>query len=166
MFRHSEIYSLLRKRQLQKENQEIDEDATAAPQTPTPALTAVDHPLEEVSGNQTSSYDIARADEPRSNTVKRQKRHKDDGTNGVVEAASPSRRQIRELDGMRSGIDVLDYGEAPGDDQKSRPDFATSLGSPTINPSVAHDTLGNSLEDPGSTQPAKQGKLIWWPAIG
>ncbi|KAI4193818.1 MAG: hypothetical protein LQ346_003828 [Caloplaca aetnensis] len=101
MFRHSEIYSLLRKRQLQKENQETDGDASTAPQIPAPALTAIDNSLEEVSENQTSSYDFAIAEETRSNTVKRQKRHKDGGTNEAVETASPSRRQIRELDGTR-----------------------------------------------------------------
>lgn len=166
MFRHSEIYSLLRKRQLQKENQETDGDASTAPQIPAPALTAIDNSLEEVSENQTSSYDFAIAEETRSNTVKRQKRHKDGGTNEAVETASPSRRQIRELDGMRSRIDVLDYGEAPSDDQVSRLDFATSFRCSTVDPNLRDKTVEYLLEGSGSTPPAKQGKRIWWPAIG
>ncbi|KAL8894841.1 MAG: hypothetical protein Q9207_008395 [Kuettlingeria erythrocarpa] len=166
MFRHSEIYSLLRKRQLQKENQEFHEDAAAAPQTLVPALTAIDHSLEEVSGDQTSSYDIARADEARSNTVKRQKRHEGGGIDGAIEAASASRRQIRELDGMRYGIDVLDYGEGPSDDRISRPDLPASFGSSMVDPDPMDKAVEDPLEESRSTQTAKQGKLIWWPAIG
>ncbi|KAL8748455.1 MAG: hypothetical protein Q9184_007291 [Pyrenodesmia sp. 2 TL-2023] len=165
MFRHSEIYSLLRKRQLQKENQEADGNASTASQAATLTLDTSDHPTEqEASENPMGSCESVKQDEATSNMVKRQKRHEDGEQGGEVEASS-SRRQIRELDGMSTGIDYLDYGEEPSVNQHPQT-FATPTWSLTVGSDPADEAVQHPAQQSGSAQSAKQGKLIWWPTIG
>lgn len=163
MFRHSEIYSLLRKRQLQKENHEVEGDASTASQAATVTLETFD-PTEEASENRMGLCEIGRQDDAKSNTAKRQKRHGDGEQGGEVEVSS-SRRQIRELDGMSTGIDYLDYGEEPSVSQHPQT-FSTPTGSLTAGPDPADKADQHPAQQTGSAQSAKQGKRIWWPTIG
>ncbi|KAL8777651.1 MAG: hypothetical protein Q9213_007763 [Squamulea squamosa] len=160
MFRHSEIYAILRKRQLQKENGHVDEESQTLPVTsdslPDDVSLAygeneVEHMvhgrdqvnMEDISVTKDGGYNPAR---------KRSKKN--------VEITS--RRQARELDDAVADAGFLDYGEDMSISQSKESSDRT------------HRTLINyadqdPLESRTTSQednPPREGRKIWWPMIG
>lgn len=164
MFRHSEIYSIRRKRQLQKENRDADGDFGNAPEPSDPPPASLEHPLEQYLGMQVRSQDNDSTIHEAENVSKGQKPKKIGEKGRRIEVQS-SRRQIRELDGMNTGINYLDYGEDLSISRSGEKLAALDRSSGTQVHSANHEVQQNSQksEIPKSTT---QGKKIWWPTIG
>ncbi|KAI4263326.1 MAG: hypothetical protein L6R35_007351, partial [Caloplaca aegaea] len=171
MFRNSEIYSILRKRQLQRENQEGHEDFSSVTEAVDLPPDSLDHRPEERVRKAIASHQAAGKQGTRSNPAKRQKRNLGREEGWHEEEAASSRREIRELDNTSADVDYLDYGEAPSVGQinagttpseqqsaaRTKPDDADD-GAPV------HSHHLSEPED--DAVPKKQGKRIWWPTLG
>ncbi|KAL9009622.1 MAG: hypothetical protein Q9173_005368 [Seirophora scorigena] len=167
MFRNSEIYSILRRRQLQKENEDADERVGTYPEAANLQPVSLDRRPEQNLGNAIRSSEIIGKDEAGSEPVKKQKRSV--GWEGCrhSEAAS-SRRAIRELDGTSTSVDYLDYGEAPGVCQIGAGTTPPEKSAAQTKPGHAEDGVQSDSHpsEPENAQIPKQGKRIWWPTIG
>ncbi|KAL8862811.1 MAG: hypothetical protein Q9178_000753 [Gyalolechia marmorata] len=191
MFRHSEIYSLLRKRQLRKENREMDEDASVSP-TNTEAPNLQREPLFLVLNDEsiaestkiygpggktlcsmnteeakltdlTDLYGPARENRVKI-TGKRKRKRADQHERRNINQGTTPRRQARELDNAVADVGSLDYGEEPSVDQSNSNSTQTEMQRAQVD-YTNHD----DLEDPQTNQEAlssKEGRKIWWPAIG
>ena len=166
MFRHSEIYSIMRERQVRKENLEAEggeefEDVVSQPERAVKAST----PSEEGEVQSDGEVKEASATLPEHNTqyeqasrVKNKRKREDTDTNyvhGKKYASRSARGLVRELDSAAVEDQVLDYGEEP-----------------STAPPIAEESKQNDLV---ALQPAEQdresqarppeGKRIWWPTI-
>ncbi|KAL9126221.1 MAG: hypothetical protein Q9217_004701 [Psora testacea] len=141
MFRHSEIYCIVRGRQVRKENAEaadnqspqtIEDNGVGQLATETPIETVGDCP-EEPKAHLPKSSD---------GTHKRRKvdRHPRNGQ---------SRRSVRELDAIVANDEELNYGE----EDQGLPDHRVPIPLPESN------TLQETL------YPSSEGRSIWWPVI-
>lgn len=157
MFRHSEIYSLLRERQVHKENREADgEDHTGgliSTGTITPGDTGshASDANENLVDTQRDQYQKStvgpRPTFPTSSSKNKRKRNLED--TGDESGKASTRRLVRELDSVAAEDQILDYGdEAAADVSPTNiaPDEATAAGLPAQNATVS-------------------GKKIWWPTI-
>ncbi|KAL8976503.1 MAG: hypothetical protein Q9177_006842, partial [Variospora cf. flavescens] len=178
MFRNSEIYSILRKRQLKRENQEGHEDFNPVTEAVDLPPDSLDHRPEERVRKAIASHQAAGKQGTRSNPAKRQKRnlgreegwHEEEAAAAAAAAAS-SRREIRELDNTSADVDYLDYGEAPSVvqiDAGTTPSEQQSAA--RTKPDDADDGApvhSHHLSEPeDDAVPKKQGKKIWWPTLG
>ena len=187
MFRHSEIYALQRKRQLRKENQEM-EDGLSEPQADTeiqpglreqPAFDSpkqsVDHFMKHygpggknrcdfhtVEETLTDMMDFNGPDESNgANTTGTSKRRKADNRRKPNDYRdTTSRRQARELDDAAADSGLLDYGEESGVIQSIEPSTERVKLEYTD-----HDNMVDVKTDP-EPAPPKEGRKIWWPTIG
>ncbi|KAI4143830.1 MAG: hypothetical protein LQ341_002805 [Variospora aurantia] len=173
MFRNSEIYSILRKRQLQRENQEGHEDFNPVTEAVDLPLDSLDHCPEERVRKAIASHQAADKQETRSNPAKRQKRNlgRENCWHEEEAASSSSRREIRELDNTSADVDYLDYGEAPSVGQLDAGTTPSEQQSAArTKPDDAHDGApvhSHHLSEPeDDAVPKKQGKKIWWPTLG
>ncbi|KAL8910225.1 MAG: hypothetical protein Q9171_004468 [Xanthocarpia ochracea] len=191
MFRHSEIYSLLRKRQLQKENREMDEESGVSP-TNSEARELQREPLSLVLPDEylsestkiygpggktlckmnteeanltdlTDLYGPAQEDKAKiTGKWKRKRAHQHERRN--INQGTTPRRQARELDNAVAGVGSLDYGEELSVDQSNSNSTRTEMQRAQVD-YTNHD----DLVDPQTSQEAmapKEGRKIWWPAIG
>ncbi|KAL8648418.1 MAG: hypothetical protein Q9210_004998 [Variospora velana] len=166
MFRNSEIYSILRKRQLQRENQEGHEDFNPVTEAVDLPPDSLDHRPEERVRKAIASHQAAGKQETRPNPAKRQKRNVGREKGWHEEAAASSRREIRELDNTSADVDYLDYGEAPSVGQI---DAGTEQSAARTKPDDADDGVRirfHHLSEPEDDAVPKQGKKIWWPTLG
>ena len=142
MFRHSEIYSIIRKRQVRQENEETkddqlvqmrEEDGTASPGTETPAASHV------ATGD---AFDEPKTDRGRTSSSAHKRRKMD-----RYHYEDQSRRSVRDLDAVVAKPGELDYGE---EDQGTSNDSALipEYNTPT-------ETLHLS----------SHGRKIWWPVM-
>ena len=191
MFRHSEIYSLLRKRQLRKENREMDEDSSVSP-IDSEALKLQREPLSLVLPNEsiaesrkiygpggktlcktnteeakltdlTDLYGPARKDRAKITGNRKRKRADQHERRNINQGTTP-RRQARELDNAVADAGSLDYGEEPSVDQCNSNSTRTEMQRAQVD-YTNHD----DLVDPQTSQealPPKECRKIWWPAIG
>lgn len=157
MFRHSEVYSLLREQQVRKENREADgEDHTGdfvSTGTVTPENTRSHAPdsNEDLAEAQRDQYQNSAVDPrptfPTSSSKNKRKRNLED--TGAKSVKASTRRLVRELDSVAAEDQILDYGdEAAADVSPTNvpPDGATVTALPAHNATVS-------------------GKKIWWPTI-
>lgn len=167
MFRHSEIYALLRERQVKKENEDAEssEEFMALKSQPDAVVVAQDVPEEGMNSNDNSDDEAEYAaflkaeqeqfrDQAACNKRKRapphftQERNKDRST----------RRITREMDSVGADETVLDYGDEPKN-QCSQRDLDDLNGRKRIK----YDDTESSSAAP--TKPAIEGRKIWWPTI-
>lgn len=164
MFRNSEIYSLRRKRQIQEENREADGGSGTAAEAVERSPQSLDYPSKEDLEKRRGSENSDGTEGTEDIVQKRQKRD-ENGKKSSCSEAPPSRRQIRELDGMITGVDYLDYGEEPSVSQGTKHGAVLDL------PSQPHGEyagygIQNDAREIKTTESPKQGRKIWWPSIG
>ncbi|KAL8850471.1 MAG: hypothetical protein Q9221_004613 [Calogaya cf. arnoldii] len=187
MFRHSEIYALQRKRQLRKENQEVDDGFSDSPvdteiQIIKPEAAVFDSPeqsldnfmkhygpggrnrcdfqtVEEALTNMVNS-DGAAGKNTGNITGTRKRRKADDDERRNVNRDTTSRRQARELDDPVADIGFLDYGEESNVIQS----IETTEERVKVD-YTDYDDLFDFQPDQEAVPP-KEGKKIWWPTIG
>ena len=196
MFRHSEIYAIIRQRQLRVENQgvgqedrdsEENEDLHIEGQTTavmqghfhtTEAATTLPSPREElVNSDDEEEYvrflEAEKKDVDTENTRKKRKRNGRD-MGGKFERAPTHRRLARELDEAVVDEGVLDYGEEP----------LSCTNANQCTPQMdlleeRHERKAVVYDDGDADQPVvaahalhtttiapEQGRKIWWPTIG
>lgn len=159
MFRDSEIYSILRERQVRQENEEADGDdqsdhlvsgATATPEGVT-SYNAERDDQEPVDSHQhgNSPVDPRGTSQTSAQMVKRKRDFRDTGDrSGKIS----TRRLVRELDSATVEDQVLDYGDEP----------AEQLLSTHAHPEIASADDG---ADHHGESAFVLGKKIWWPVI-
>ena len=174
MFRHSEIYSILRERQVLKENRQADGyelsdsqlsggeeeiqtslDKTA--ETPPARSTRHKGSKSEIAAQRNTNGLILE-------TTSSNKRKRHNGDSGDPQRQGHGfRRTARELDSLLADDQVLDYGDDPSitfenqhgvtDDSQMDPPASTVVESISSASSVIRS-------------PAVEGKKIWWPIVG
>ena len=179
MFRHSEIYALLRKRQVQKENDDADADVGAEGNSPAAAETHNGQEEELVeNGDDDEEEYIAFLEQEQKDIAaaaaqNKRKRSIDDTLSQNHTRAPTLRRDVRELDSAMTTDELLDYGndtstnvEAPKESSKNEPV------DPYGRKRIVYDQETN--DPPSATPPAVEvtkttpveGRKIWWPTIG
>ena len=160
MFRHSEIYSILREKQVRKENEEADaDDAPKILGTNVEAESGSLMPLkvEEETEDATEIYDeenesISAAQVDLTPLSVNKKRKRNTADNGDRSGAFTSRRLARELDSASAQDTVLDYGDGPTEDGASM----------HVHPREASPDHSGTHE---GEKISIKGRKIWWPAI-
>ena len=159
MFRHSEIFAILRERQVQKENREADgNEQSDAISANTQDLPTSLHGYTEV------NYDIGAEEEERDiitghleadtepwPTNKKRKRNSTK-TEDEPDRTYTSRRIARELDSAVGEDYVLDYGDEP----------TGEISAPQATPAEANVEDEEQLT---RRNPPIGGRKIWWPVI-
>ena len=163
MFRHSEIYSILRARQVQKENLEAEggeesESMVSQPEQLDKATASSDEEGEIRSDNEVKDA-LATIPENASQhaeaTQARKKRKLVDADTGYgygrKYASRSARGFVRELDSATAQDQVLDYGEE----------------SPTVDGAKEAEVAATQVvgEVQESRARPSEGKKIWWPII-
>ncbi|KAI4168452.1 MAG: hypothetical protein LQ343_006403 [Gyalolechia ehrenbergii] len=162
MFRHSEIYSLLRKRQLQKEDREMDVGLSTSPPYNGSPFAGLGQTIREAGDTQLGihpSNRTAKGDK----SIQKKRKHNPDGDHTWYSATS--RRHIRQLDDAVPDVGFLDYGEEAGSGLSGQ--HTTLVGtSPRAQIDYADHTSHDT--DPGrdALKSPRQGRKIWWPSIG
>ena len=163
MFRHSEIYSILRERQVRKENLEAEggEESESIGSQPEQLVKATASSDEEGEVRSDAEVEDALATIPETasqhakDTQARKKRNfvETDTSYGYGKkyASRSARGFVRELDSATAQDQVLDYGEEP----------------PTVDGAkevevAATEGVGQECESPARPS---DGKKIWWPII-
>ena len=176
MFRHSEVYSILRKRQVLAENRQADgyelsdsqlsdgEEVTGAQissdkfaETPPDQYTRYTGSKPQKVAQKNTNGPI-----PKTTVINKRKRHS--GDSGDPQSQGHSfRRTARELDSPMENDQILDYGDDPSrnlDSQNKVSDSSpmVSAGSAVVEPTSSGSSVIRS--------PAVEGKKIWWPVVG
>ena len=154
MFRASEIYALIRERQVRMENDEAEGKLNGVAETELRAQEGLAH-----ANNMSESHTVAAS-------VSKRKRSSEGTSEHRANMIKSTRRMIRELDCAVEDNEVLDYGDEHATDT-SRP--SASLNAQGQNGvhglTVSEGSIGNY---PTNVEPAKQkppGRKIWWPKI-
>ncbi|KAL8722002.1 MAG: hypothetical protein Q9225_001438 [Loekoesia sp. 1 TL-2023] len=162
MFRHSEIYSLIRKRQVLKENREADgaRNTSLAGEGFPPV--DVGHPSEEAGEiYHFSHHGDGTGLAENTATKKRKKSH--DGEHTRYSATS--RGRVRELDSVAADVGILDYGEEMGTGREGKHAAVEETPSRTQIDYADYEGQDAPVERERIDSP-KQGRKIWWPTIG
>ena len=176
MFRHSEIYSILRERQVLAENRQADgyepSDSQLSDGEEVPGAQISSDRLAETPPDQ---YTRSKGSKPGTaaqkntngltpNTIGSNKRKRHSGDSDDPQSQRHSfRRTARELDSLMEDDRILDYG----DDPSSTLDSQTEVSNRTLMVSSV-----SAVVDPISSansvirSPAVEGKKIWWPVVG
>ena len=169
MFRHSEIYALLRERQVKKENEDAgsSEEVLALNSQPDPLAMAQDAPEEDM--NRIDNRDDDEA-EYAAFLEAEQKQFRDQAACNKRKRAAPSfaqernkdrstRRITREMDSVGVDETVLDYGDEPKEQSLHR-----ELDDPDGRKRIKYEDTKPSYAAP--VKLAIEGRKIWWPTIG
>lgn len=181
MFRHSEVYSLLRERQREKEKADAEPGAEAKEDQSNKHLTSIagdseiPRSLEDtIGGDSDDEEEYARfleseQRELRAQAAKKSKR-KRYTAEGVDERGRPptARRIAREMDEVTMDNTVLDYGEEEspsGGNDLHQVDADGANGRTRVS---YEDTAEPYAAESTKTEPspAVEGRKIWWPVIG
>ncbi|KAL9001832.1 MAG: hypothetical protein Q9188_005206 [Gyalolechia gomerana] len=162
MFRHSEVYSLLRKRQLQKEDRETDEGLSTSPPYDGSPFAGLGQTIREAEDTQLGINPSVRTAKG-NNSIMKKRKHNPDGDHTWYSATS--RRHIRELDDAVPDVGFLDYGEEAGSGQSGQ---HTTLVGRSSRVQIDHADHTSHDTDLGRDAPKspRQGRKIWWPSIG
>ena len=178
MFRHSEIYAILRARQVHQENWEVDGDQQSDDLVDYVGEAMQDEISSDEEGELRSSSYIEETeptleDVPQNNATvpsaraatsnkrKRENADRDDGYDRARTSRS-TRRVVRELDWVKPEDQVLDYGDEPStavEDRALQPKHSSKAASPD-----SVKGIPKALHT--SQSPFGKGKKIWWPVIG
>ena len=176
MFRHSEIYSILRERQVLKENRQADgyelsdsqlSDGEEVIQAQLPSNKIAETPPDQNPEYKGSKSETA-AQRNTSGLIPkitgRNKRKRDSGDSGYPQSQGHSfRRTARELDSLMADDRVLDYGDDPSSTLESQNGIAD--GFPTVS-SASAVVESTSSASSVIRSPGVEGKKIWWPIVG
>ena len=176
MFRHSEIYALLRERQVKKENKDAGFDEVSLPASPTgDIIVATDRIAEEGMDSdgeedEEEEYAIFLAAEQQQMQTEaaRKKRKRTDHSSKMERSKEPtSRRLAREMDEAGADETVLDYGDETPEDAISKEQHLDADDLDGIN-SRKRVKYEKTEESPlkAAKSPAVEGRKIWWPTIG
>ena len=177
MFRHSEIYAILRARQVRQENREADGDqqsddlvdyiGEAMPYEissdegelrSSSYIEETEPTLEDVPQNNAA---VLSARAATSNKRKRENADRDDGCDRGRTSRS-TRRVVRELDWVKPEDQVLDYSDEPSTAVED-----CALQSKHSSKAASPDSVKGMPEALHTSQsPFSEGKKIWWPVIG
>lgn len=163
MFRHSEIYSILRERQVRKENLEAEGGEQCEPIVSPPEEAVDATMLSDEEGGVQSDGEVkevlAMAPETTPQSVEfthaRQKRKREGTDTGYIHgrkhASRSTRGFVRELDSAAAEDQILDYGNEP-----SAVEVPREFEAQTTEVTGSH---------PESQARPTEGKKIWWPII-
>lgn len=163
MFRHSEIYSILRERQVRRENLEAEggeqSETMVAQSEEAVEATALSDEEGEVQSDGGVKEVLATAPDTTPQfaeaTPARQKRKREDADTSYVHgrkhASRSTRGFVRELDSAATEDQILDYGDEPSAAEVSRQ-------------CEAETTQVTGSHPEGQACPT-EGKKIWWPII-
>ena len=163
MFRHSEIYSIVRERQVRQENLEaeggdLSETMDSQPQAVAGATAISDEEGELQSDGEMKDVSTTAPEtilQHLETTQARQKRKREDADTGYVHGRQPGSRSargfVRELDSATADDQILDYGDEPSTADESQKTECVAI-------QVAEHGSASQIH------PA-EGKKIWWPII-
>lgn len=169
MFRHSEVYSILRKRQVLAENRQADgyelsDSQLSDGEEVTEAQISSDK-FAEAPPDQDTRYKGSKPGTkaqrntngliPKTTGSNKRKRHIEDSDDPQSQGHS-FRRTARELDSLIEDDQILDYGDEPSRDLDSHNELSTV--SAVVEPTSSRSSVIRS--------PAVEAKKIWWPVIG
>ncbi|KAK4692738.1 hypothetical protein P7C71_g4520, partial [Lecanoromycetidae sp. Uapishka_2] len=171
MFRHSEIYSIIRERQIRRENEEADGveiPGKVIPDVEEGARISV--PLDVERGLQPNDDSITAAERPEERISKgstiassgiKRKRHEAD----FGDTREPTHRRLaRELDSVITTDEVLDYGDEPSVPEETPATWAKpSQQAAASNIESVASTIDQNEQGPDAPL---EGKRIWWPILG
>ncbi|KAL8876914.1 MAG: hypothetical protein Q9198_004970, partial [Flavoplaca austrocitrina] len=186
MFRHSEIYALQRKRQLRKENQDVDDclgDSQANSTTQgiqheqagQASLVSPEQSIDKFMKHygpggknrcdfravEEAMFEVTDSTGPdRTNRGSKKRRKGNNNQRHNDQRDTTSRRQARELDDAVADVGILDYGAEPSVMQSIETE--TERGNVDFGD---HDHLAD-LEIKHETVSPEKGRKIWWPTIG
>ena len=163
MFRHSEIYSILRERQVRKENLEAEGGEESESMDPQPEQHVKATASSDEEGEVRSDGEVKEAlatipgaaSHHVENTQARKKRKLVDTDTGYgygrKYASRSARGFVRQLDSATAQDQVLDYGEEP----------------PTVDGAKEAEVSATQAvgQEPESRARPSEGKKIWWPII-
>ena len=164
MFRHSEIYSIIRERQIRKENIEAEggELPTSVISSHKEDARAVELPDAVGDSGQSSDDEEeyvrfleAEQKDLQATAASRKRRRHNAGSAVTYNTRHTSRRIARELDELTAEEQMLDYGDEPSP-QRDLPTTASKHEGTKITPPADAHERGSPIE----------GKKIWWPVIG
>lgn len=163
MFRHSEIYSLIRKRQLQKENGEADGTLSADPMDD-------ESPIADSGQSIENAGNAPREIDPKGKTIATDgtaptKNQKNDLDGDRTWYSATSRRQIRELDDAVPDAEFLDYGDGTNTGQSEKHTLISDTSS-RGHVDYTDDMNQENGPEKDRLHSPKQGRKIWWPSIG
>ena len=174
MFRHSEIYSIMRERQVLIENRQADgyelSDSHSA-EGLEDAQTSSDK-VAETPAHQNTNHKGPKSEEAAQTSISglsskttgssKRKRHSGDSVDSQRQGHS-FRRTARELDSLLADDQVLDYGDNPSSTFESQGGVADGLPMDS-SASAAAESISNTSRV--IRDPAVEGKKIWWPVVG
>ena len=175
MFRHSEIYALLRERRMMEENQ----DASSPEPKQNEAFNHVLNPAveaqrvlaeciegdEEDDDEEYAAFLAAEQKQIQEDATRSNRKRKVDEYRIHRDRKQSTRRIVREMDEAGADDTVLDYGDEPHDEETAvlQSLYEEDLGGVNTRKRMKYGTKDG---DSTSKTPAVQGRKIWWPAIG
>ena len=173
MFRHSEIYSILRERQVLKENRQADGYDLSDSQLSDGEEEAqiCSDKIAETPPDQNTKHKDSKSETPAqrntsgliSKTTGSNKRKRHSGDSGDRQSQGHSfRRTARELDSLLADDQVLDYGDDPSGTFESQTVVADDF---RMDPSASAVVESISSASSVIRSPAVEGKKIWWPVV-
>lgn len=176
MFRHSEIYSILRERQVLEENRQADgyglsdsqlSDGEEVIRAQISSDKFAERPPDQYTRYKGSKPETAARKNMNgllSKTTGSNKRKRHNGDSGDPQSQAHSfRRTARELDSLMEDDQILDYGDGPSSNLDSQ--IEVSDRSPLIS-SVSAVIETKPSASSVVRSPAVEGKKIWWPVVG
>ena len=174
MFRHSEIYSILRERQVLKENRQADgydlSDSQLSDGEEEAQISS--DKIAETPPDQNTKHKDSKSETPAqrntsgliSKITGSNKRKRHSGDSGDRQSQGHSfRRTARELDSLLADDQVLDYGDDPSGTFESQTVAADEF---QMDPSASAVVESISSASSVIRSPAVEGKKIWWPIVG
>ena len=176
MFRHSEIYSILRKRQVLAENRQADgyelSDSQLSDGEDIIGAQISSDKFAETPPDQYSRYTSSKPQKvtqkntngpiPKTTGINKRKRHS--GDSGDPQSQGHSfRRTARELDSLMEDDQILDYGDDPSSNLDSQTEVSDRIPMISSVSAVVEPILSASSV---IRSPAVEGKKIWWPVVG
>ena len=176
MFRHSEIYSILRERQVLEENRQADgyglsdsqlSDGEEVIRAQMSSDKFAERPPDQYTRYKGSKPETAAQKNTNGLLSKptggnKRKRHSGDSGDPQSQAHS-FRRTARELDSLMEDYQILDYGDGPSSNLDSQTEVSdrspmVSSVSAVVEPKLSASSVIRS--------PVVEGKKIWWPVVG
>lgn len=179
MFRHSEIYALLRERQVKKENKDagFDEEPSAsslkdavlteAQKLSEEGMASGDVNDDEEEEEEYAAFLVAEQNQFRTETARNKRKRGSQSFKDVRSTEPTLRRLARELDEPGAANTVLDYGDQEPEDTTTKRQHPEEEDLDALNgrKRVKYDDCEES-PDGAAKAPAVQGRKIWWPTIG
>ena len=174
IFRHSEIYSILREREVLKENRQADgyelsdnQLSDGEEEAQISSDKTAETPPDRGTKHKGSKSETAAQKDTNglvSETAGSNKRKRHSGDSGDPQRQGHSfRRTARELDSLLADDQVLDYGDDPSITFENQHGVADDS---QTDPPASTVVESNSSASSVIRSPAVEGKKIWWPIVG